>query len=451
MRLDLKLSSLLPLAALGLRLLSSGTAEVSYVLLAGYALLGRSQAIQALGLSWLFSMLNGGLVAKSGVTSIGRYAVLAAAAASAILWSILQPRRARNDSMLLFTLFIGGFFLIHSLAFSAIVDVSVLKAVSWTMTMSTVFSAWAGLRAADREHLAKQLFRGLVVIMLVSLPLLVMPAGYRTNGTGFQGILDHPQAFGPTMALLGAWAASQMFGRNPPPWLHVGLVGICLVLVIQSEARTAGFSLLTGVIAGVFLAPQISGMSIRQALPGLRSGRTYAVAGVTIGLVLLFGAVLNQEINKYLNKRNESAGIVEGYEKSRGGLVDAMWKNIKASPLQGIGFGIASNPQKMFVQRDPILGLPTGAVIEKGVLPIAVLEELGAFGFVLFVFWIVVLVRRSAQAGIAQFVVCMTALLLNLGESTLFSPGGMGLLSMILLGWCVTDGGRTARARLPER
>ena len=443
MRLDLKLISLIPLAAIGLRLFSSPTAEISYVLLAGYALLGRVPAIQALALSWLFSMLNGELVPTTGIASIGRYAVLAAATLSIILWNALMPRRRKNDSLVLFTLLLGCFLLVHSLLFSSIIDVSLLKAVSWTMAMGTIFSAWAGLTSAERDRLSLQVFGGMIVLMLVSLPLIALPMGYSVNGTGFQGVLDHPQAFGPTMALLGAWAASQLFSRRRPPWLIAGLVVACLVLVVRSEARTAGLALILGVGTAVFAAPFISGRPIRQELPGLRSERTYAVAGMALAAILLFGAVLNQQITAYLNKRHESTSIVEGYEKSRGRLMDAMRVNIEENPWRGIGFGIASNPGKMVVQRDPILGLPTGAVIEKGVLPYAVMEEIGLFGFVIVMAWIAFVIRQAARAGVTQFAVCMTVLLLNLGECTLFSPGGMGLLSLIVLGWSVTQGAQS--------
>jgi hypothetical protein len=450
-RFDLKLSSLIPLAAVGLRLASSSTAEVSYVLVAGYALLGRAQAIQALALSWLFSMLNEGLVPATGVASIGRYAVLAAATSSVILWNVLQPRQRKNDSMVVFTIFLGCLFIIHSLLFSAIVDVSLLKAVSWTMAMGTLLSAWAGLMPAARDRLSGQIFGGMAVLMLASLPLIVMPVGYKVNGTGFQGVLAHPQAFGPTMALLGAWAASQMFSRPRPPWLVVGLLVACMVLVVRSEARTAGIALIVGVTTAVLLAPNISGRSIRQELPGLRSARTYAVAGLAFAAILLFGTVLEEQLETYLNKRNESTSIVEGYEKSRGGLIEAMWANIEANPWRGLGFGIASEPGKMVIQRDPILGLPMGAVIEKGVLPIAVIEEVGLLGLVIVMFWIALMLRQAAAAGVTQFSVCMTALLLNLGEYTLFSPGGMGLLSLILIGWSVTHGGRNKPRQSPNR
>jgi len=239
--------------ALFMRLASTPTANLSYLLLAAYALLGRAQAIQALALSWLFTMLNPGIAAEATQGSVGRYAVLLAASASVFLrsWQFHNSIKVRPATLA--TLLLGLFFVGHSWFFSPMVDVSVLKAVSWTLTMSTLIAAWAGLAVGEREALARYIFGGLIVVMLVSLPLLPLQVGYLRNGNGFQGVLNHPQAFGPTMALLGAWAAGHLFGVKRPPWLHVVLVGICLVLVILSETRTAGLALLLGVGLAVFL------------------------------------------------------------------------------------------------------------------------------------------------------------------------------------------------------
>ena len=116
-----------------------------------------------------------------------------------------------------------------------------------------------------------------------------------------------------------------------------------------------------------------------------------------------------------------------------------MWENIEAQPWRGIGFGLASDPATMVVDRDPILDLPTGATIEKGVMPIAVLEELGAFGFIAVMLWLWMLISRAARGGgMTALAVFYTALLLNMGESVLFSPGGMGLLFLILIGWAAS-------------
>ena len=45
-------------AALSLRIAAGQSASLSYVVLACFALLGRTQAIQALTLTWLFNMLS---------------------------------------------------------------------------------------------------------------------------------------------------------------------------------------------------------------------------------------------------------------------------------------------------------------------------------------------------------------------------------------------------------
>ena len=62
----------LPLALLlGVRLASPSAALLAYVGLAAYALLGRRQAIYALALSWLLTIINPGLVLGGGAMVAG--------------------------------------------------------------------------------------------------------------------------------------------------------------------------------------------------------------------------------------------------------------------------------------------------------------------------------------------------------------------------------------------
>lgn len=420
-----------------LRIVSTPTANLSYLLLAIYALFGRTQAIQALALSWLFSMFNPGIAAEATAGSVGRYAVLLAAAASVFLRSWRFRNRIKVRPATLATLLLGLFFVVHSWFFSSMVDVSVLKAVSWALAMGTLIAAWAGLLADERETVARSIFGGLIVVMLVSLPLLPLPVGYLRNGTGFQGVLNHPQAFGPTMALLGAWAAGHLLGVKRPPWLMVALAGTCLVLVVLSETRTAGLALIFGVGIAVLLTPRLAGLPVRVALPGLRSKRTLAVVALALVGVVVAGAQLESVVTNFIAKsgRANATTLLDAYEGSRGKKIDEMWANITTKPLQGVGFGIASDPLEMDVERDPILGLPVSASVEKGVLPVAVLEEVGLVGFLAVALWVFMLMRRSARGGLVPVTVGLTALLMNMGEATLFSPGGMGLLSLILLAW----------------
>src|SRR5690606_3667616 len=186
----------------------------------------------------------------------------------------------------------------------------------------------------------------------------------------------------------------------------------------------------------------LSGRPMRAILPGLKSRRVAFIAALAASGAIVSAAQLERVVTDFIAKsgRAEVGSALEAYERSRGGKMEEMWANIQQKPFQGIGFGVASDPRDMDVPRDPVLGLPTSAPIEKGVLPLAVLEEVGLIGFLMVAAWVLILLRRSAQGGIVPFAVALTALLLSLGEANLCSPGGMGLLSLVLIGWAFASG-----------
>src|SRR5690606_34901275 len=206
------------LLALAMRLATGPTANLSYAVIAAYALMGRPHLIRALAMSWLFTMLSPGIAPEASIASIGRYLVLFSAAFSAFIHSSMMSRQPRLHTFTFATILLGMFLIGHSFLFSPVMDVSVLKALSWTLAMATLISAWTGLSPLERHQVERQIFQGLALILLLSLPLTVAPLGYLRNGSGFQGILNHPQAFGPTMGLLGAWAAARMLGERKPSW-----------------------------------------------------------------------------------------------------------------------------------------------------------------------------------------------------------------------------------------
>lgn len=433
-----QLIQLIALLALALRLASEVTANLSYLLVAVYALKGRAQALQALALSWLFSMLSAAVAPNASLASIGRYGVLIAAAISMVIHKPAISSLRSGKPLVRWTLLLGAFLVVHSLLFSVMAEVSVLKAISWALAMTALIAGWSGVSDGWRELLSLQLFVGLIAIMVLSLPLLAIPAGYLYNGTGFQGIFVHPQAFGLTIALLGGWAVVRMVSLQRPSWFSVLLVPVCLALVVLSETRTAALALVLGVAVAAVIAPILSGRSIVRLLPGLLSQRVHLVFGLTlIGMVLAW-PVLIEETEMFMAKRSGSASLIETYQISRGGQMEAMWGNILQHPWLGIGFGIGSVPELMAIERDPILDLPTSAAIEKGVLPMAILEEVGVIGFVLVAAWLLVLLRHCAHGGVGPLAVVFVILFLNLGEFSLFSPGYVGLLEMILLAAAAT-------------
>jgi O-antigen ligase len=430
--------------ALALRLAPGPAADVSYLLLAAYALFGRAHAIRALAFSWLFTMISPGLAPPAELAALGRYAVLLAAAASVFLRSGFLIRNLSVRPFTLATLGLGAFIIAHSLAVSPMPDVSILKAVSWTLALATLIAAWLGLNAAQRSASGRELFWFLALVLLLSLPLLATSLGYLRNGRGFQGILNHPQAFGPAIGLLGAWAAARLLGERRPGWWLVALAGASLAAVSLSEARTAGLAMLGGLALSVVLTPVFSGRALLSVAPGLRSPRVWAVLTAVGFALVVFAPLISDAVQNYISKsgRHNVESVLAAYERSRGGLIDRMQENIAAHPVEGIGFGIASDPATMVVQRDPLFGLPVSASIEKGVTPLMVVEELGLIGALLVALWVIALLRGCARGGLAPFAVCITVLLLNLGEATLFSASGFGLLTLILLGWAYSSGQR---------
>lgn len=433
----MRLNNYLPVLlffALLLRVASGPTASASYFFIAVYALFGRTQAIQALTFSWFFTMINPALAPDASSAAIARYVVIFAASISVMFRTKSSKTGFLMNRLSLLTLCLGVYMLLHSLFFSAVVDVSVLKIVSWVLVVMTLLSAWQGLAAAQRTNLFDQLQWALTLVLFFSVPLLAIPSiGYLVNGTGFQGVLVHPQSFGPTIALLGVLLGGRIMGNRKPAWRDIALFGLCLVMVFLSEARTAGLAMILGLFFSALLSPIFAGVSRTRMLPGLRSRRFQTVAMLAFVGVIVAGPLLAGHLSSYLFKRSDATSFIEAADASRGALVERMIENIQQNPWAGIGFGIASQPEYMEVVRDPVLGLPVSALVEKGVMPIAIVEEIGIVGAMLVLGWFLFVLRCGAQVGVQNFALIITVVLVNFGESMFFSVGGMGMLLLILL------------------
>lgn len=422
-----------------LYLASPATASISYFALLVYSLSGRVQAVKALAISWLFALLNPGIATGSSLTVFGRYAVVAGAAVSIFVQHGHLQQRKRIDPIVTVTLLLGTFMVVHSYMISPVPEISILKAVLWTIVMVTLLSAWPRLSAPEIQSLEHWLYGGLVLIMLFSLPLISSSVGYLSNRAGFQGILSHPQTFGPAMALLAVWTIGRMIMRNPPPWTAIVITVASLFLVVMSEARTAGLALVLGLFVSIITATLSTGRTMGSIAPALRSWRFQGLMLFALLAAMVNGSAVLSFIDNFMSKSGRAGvtGIIEAYDQSRGDMIESMWANIDANPWTGIGFGIPSNIYDLKVTRDPVLGLPVSSAIEKGVIPVAVLEELGIPGFLLVLYWVWLVIRRSASRGIIALAIVVVALLVNFGEAVLFSTGGLGLVILILISWAV--------------
>jgi hypothetical protein len=125
---------------------------------------------------------------------------------------------------------------------------------------------------------------------------------------------------------------------------------------------------------------------------------------------------------------------MENLVSSRQFLIDRAVKNFHESPWIGNGFQVSEMQKDMrIVSWQQLLSAP----IEKGVWVVAVLEEGGIFGMVLFCLFLLIafgcLLSRQAFIGVAVLFVFVIG---NLGEFTFFSMSSTGglLWAMVFLG-----------------
>ena len=415
-----------------LRVASTSTANIAYLMLSVYAFLGWPQVVQSYVLSCLLTLINPAIAADVEVAVVSRYLVLFAGFLSVGFrggfWRITRP--------LGLTYLLGFFLIVHSAILSQMPLISSLKSLAWFMAASTAIAAVTQMQAHIYRDMANWLYCVFLALVLASIPFMMIPSiGFARNGEGFQGVLNHPQAFGPTVAILGSMVAGALCSRRK---VSVGLSAtlvVCFVFVILSESRTAGFALILGLSLSAFSFRLVAGRSFFEVAPLLRGWRVVLLLLIALFALTAAGSQLQEVFESYVAKRSETNSLspVQVYQSSRGALIEEMVSNIVLNPWGGIGFGIASDPTYMFVIYDPFFDLPVSASVEKGVLPVALLEEVGIPGFLLCAIWLWILVQHAARFAMIGLFVTSTALLLNMGESVLFSPGGFGMLVLVMM------------------
>jgi hypothetical protein len=406
----------------------------------------------ALFLTFFFTLMNHGLGLPVPAASYMRYAIIVAATFSVFGRGKSSAPVSNSDALLWATAAIVFMMLMHALIISPVTDISLLKTILFGTVALTLLAAWSWQSAAERRLTETMLFHGLAAIAISSIPLVVHPFGYMRNNVGFQGVMVHPQNFGPAMSVL----ASVLFGkwlsdRRGGYWI-IGLVALCVTWIFLSKARVGLMSVVGGVVGAMVIHAFQSAAARAPEHLRIRPHRLALLAAACIAAAVFAGPVIATKTVEFIRKgRDADEALTESAVASRVGLIDRMMVNIQLNPLTGIGFGIASFPEERGnIGRDPFLGLPVLAPVEKGVMPVAIMEELGVPLATLLFIWMAVLGLRSARGGLAPLAGFLAAMFTNLAEATFFSPGGMGLMMLVVISWAATSP-RTELAHVSPR
>lgn len=441
--------------AVVLRMLPGAAKLGAYAWATGYAFLGRRQAIMALMLIWFCNMCTHAVGFPPSGAVFFRHGAVLAAAISVFVLHAANPPRSRTPGLLAWTGCLSLILIAHSIFFSTAKDISVLKAISFTLTIQTFLTAWSRLSTAERAVTEKQVWGLLYAIAIFSLPFAVLPAGYLRTGSGFQGVLEHPQLFGQVEGLIAVWLTATWFTERNMRLSLKPLIPVALAGIYLSRTRMGLFLYLAGVSVALVSAPLSAALSRSSRVPRLVKRRLALAAAGGLLLVAVAGPFLSEGIQGFVRKGRNTTTIVEAAWQARGFMIEKMQKNILDHPLTGIGFGVPSSPEAMYaLVRDPIFGLPVMATVEKGVMPVALVEEVGWPVALLFVPWFAALLWRAIRAGPRYAGVCAAALTLNLSEAVFFSPGGGGMLVQLLVAMAATAApprDRPPVSRTPQR
>lgn len=436
----LNLLSIIPVLAIFFRLLPYPFNLLSYLILAFYSFFGASEAIKALLIACFFSVVNVHIfpgasygVENGGPSSAGQYLVFFSVLTSFFYMALTNKEKFLNLSMLL-TILLAVFIVIHSILYSQLFVLSLLKIILWASLMIALIFFWSRLTPHDHQILIKQIFTWTGLSLIFSFPFLFLSEGFVRNEHNFQGLFNSPQVSGIVASLLVAFIFSYFISKNNI--LNKYLMGLIVFFPILffSGSRTAIIGLFFGILTSIFLALILIKKPFLDRLLLFKNKYIY----VSIIVLILF-AIHFSFFESVIQKRGVSTNLISAYIESRSILVDPMLENIRERGWRGIGFGVASDYSSMPITKDPIFGLPYRAAIEKGVLFLAIAEELGFAGLCILLFWLFYIARVAFIAGMHHSLVFFTIVFINLGENILFSPGGIGLLCMILLAWIMTS------------
>lgn len=389
------------------------------------------KAFKALTIGFLGLVANQWIVPKSAVWTIARF----------ILPMACLVRFGFDLGALRLSLFRRGYFLALiifiavagslSLLTGYFVEIALLKLLNFALATSAMFAGAAVLRQRNKD-LAEWFVTLAAVTVVLGVGSIVLGIGRNMRGLGavaptFNGPFYHSNCLGPLAAMMVIYLACVViFANYRNRWVCVVLAGCLVYFMVLTQSRTSFGALFVGLLTTIGLTFVMA----RRGYVRLRMNmsRFVLVGGVAMAAVGLLiadmasGNTVTKAVVAFANKGGAIEELsIDQVLSSRKAIVQLSWNNFLQSPLIGIGFEVSTSD--FFRQNASLFYAP----IEKGFLPVAVLEETGLIGTFFFVVFLVAylgyLARRLNIPGIAMFV---TFLAVNCGEAMFFAVGGHG-------------------------
>ncbi|CAM4361764.1 O-antigen ligase family protein [Deinococcus marmoris] len=337
--------------------------------------------------------------------------------------AVLWPGLKITDTSVGWALaFVTALLVLNVVAVSALPSISLFKGILFIGVLWVLFNT----PRVDWEAFARRVDRFIPFYLLASFATYFVPAiGFARNDRGFQGLTNQPQVFGVLVALLASWMVYRLWTRQSAISLPLGLLTVLALLgaILLSEARTA----LLGFVVAFLLTWLIQMLRSSRGI-GLKIALTILIGGA--GVVTITQSNI---LTEFLFKRTTSENVLEAADTSRGFLVRRSLENFQDHPVLGMGFGTPSFVDIADITYAPVIDVPIGVALEKGVWVTATLEEQGVVGLAVLALFFGTLmafcIRKRSYMGI---VILGFVLASNLGEMNMYSIGGFGILHWLL-------------------
>lgn len=419
------------LVLIWVQIFGSIVTTATYIFLIFYALLSSEKAIKALTMGVILCFLNPGLFPGSEYSYFLRWVLLFSAACRIYLSQIALSWSVPKYLLYLFIFSIAS--MIFSLSNSYAIFVSLAKIIVFFIGFSTVL---LGFKQTFNLPWRSWYFTFFSAVLISGISLLCMPEGYVRNLKGFQGILNHPQAYGvymvvPTIWLTGIW----LVNKKVSSILKIIILG-GWITIFATRARAAILAAVLGILFTAVIAFFRRPSWNKKLLMIIKKPVFIAMIFLVIIVMMFPGNIIKETIGNFIYKNKGS--LYENIYHSRGFLIERSWQNFKEHPLIGIGFGVASDREKFIVNESHYMNIPLGAPTEKGFLFSALLEEVGIIGTFLFLLFLFELMKPIIKFGdLPSAWLFWTAFFVSFSEMVFFSPGGLGMYIWLCLGLAI--------------
>jgi hypothetical protein len=412
-----------------------------FAILAIMALTSPQGAFKALAICFLGLMMNVAYVPKELVWTWARL-ILPALALLRFLNDLSRTRTSfaaqpKYVALLVYCLVM----VVCSVSSGWFTQIALLKLFNFLLVVSAVFAGVTVLRARriDMTEFFVSLISVATLLGLASIPLGYSNAFYRGNmhmANVFIGAFMHPNCHTLYGSLFTGFLASlATLGSYRNRWLALPLIMAWVFFMVSSQARSAIVATGVGLIVLTYYARPLANASGWRLRVNLSRGTLTGIGILAVALLAFWNlatqGTVSRAIVAFINKTEEDtetldAGLIVG---SRAGLIEQSWANFRENPLLGIGFQVAKT--EAFARSATLFTAPA----EKGFLPTAVLEEGGVVGATAFLIFLIFFLRElSRERNVPGMAGLLTFLATNMGEVSIFSPGGPGAFGWVMVG-----------------